>query len=297
MVDRDAIPARVVTRSLLGFTLALALAASTEAEAAEAERIVSVGGAVTEVLYELGKSEEIAAVDSTSVYPAAATAHPNVGYIRALSAEGVLSLSPDLILLEEGAGPPEAVSLLDQAGVRVVHVPSGYDAAGLPAKIEAVARAVGEESEGTRLANTIGAELAALKAELAGVGRRQRVLFVLSLVDGRPMAAGTGTAADAMISLAGGDNVLSDMKGYKALSWEAVTDLQPDVVLSMVRAGSSHDVDAILSQPALAATPAGRNGALIKMDAQYLLGFGPRTPAAARDLAARLYPGLKLAAQ
>lgn len=295
MVDRDALPGRVVTRSLLGFTLALALGPSIGAQAAE--RIVSVGGAVTELLYELGKSEEIAAVDSTSIYPAAATAHPNVGYIRALSAEGVLSLSPDLILLEEGAGPPEAVSLLDQAGVRVVHVPSGYDAAGLPAKIEAVARAVGEESEGLRLASTIEADLAALKAELAGIGRRQRVLFVLSLVDGRPMAAGGGTAADAMIALAGGDNVLSDMKGYKALSWEAVTDLQPDVVLSMVRAGSSHDVDAILSQPAFAATPAGRNGALIKMDAQYLLGFGPRTPAAARDLAARLYPGLKLAAQ
>jgi iron complex transport system substrate-binding protein len=295
MVDRDALPGRVVTRSLLGFTLALALGPSIGAQAAE--RIVSVGGAVTELLYELGKSEEIAAVDSTSIYPAAATAHPNVGYIRALSAEGVLSLSPDLILLEEGAGPPEAVSLLDQAGVRVVHVPSGYDAAGLPAKIEAVARAVGEESEGLRLASTIEADLAALKAELAGIGRRQRVLFVLSLVDGRPMAAGGGTAADAMIALAGGDNVLSDMKGYKALSWEAVTDLQPDVVLSMVRAGSSHDVDAILSQPALAATPAGRNGALIKMDAQYLLGFGPRTPAAARELAARLYPGLKLAAQ
>jgi iron complex transport system substrate-binding protein len=295
MVDRDALPGRVVTRSLLGFTLALALGPSIGAQAAE--RIVSVGGAVTELLYELGKSEEIAAVDSTSIYPAAATAHPNVGYIRALSAEGVLSLSPDLILLEEGAGPPEAVSLLDQAGVRVVHVPSGYDAAGLPAKIEAVARAVGEESEGLRLASTIEADLAALKAELAGIGRRQRVLFVLSLVDGRPMAAGGGTAADAMIALAGGDNVLSDMKGYKALSWEAVTDLQPDVVLSMVRAGSSHDVDAILSQPALAATPAGRNGALIKMDAQYLLGFGPRTPAAARDLAARLYPGLTLAAQ
>jgi iron complex transport system substrate-binding protein len=267
------------------------------AVAAVAERIVSVGGAVTEVLYELGKSDEIAAVDSTSVYPAAATAHPNVGYIRALSAEGVLSRSPDLILLEEGAGPPEAVSLLDQAGVRVVHVPSGYDAAGLPAKIAAVAQAVGEESEGARLADTIAADLAALKAELAGVGRRQRVLFILSLVDGRPMAAGTGTAANAMITLAGGDNVLSDMKGYKALSWEAVTDLQPDVVLSMVRAGSSHDVDAILSQPALVATPAGRNGALIKMDAQYLLGFGPRTPAAARELASRLYPGLKLAAQ
>ncbi|BDA85693.1 hemin ABC transporter substrate-binding protein [Aureimonas sp. SA4125] len=297
MIDRDAMACRVVTRSLLGMMLVMALGETVDADAAEAERIVSVGGAVTEVLYELGKSDEIAAVDSTSIYPTAATAHPNVGYIRALSAEGVLALSPDLILLEEGAGPPEAVSLLDQAGVRVVHVPSGYDAAGLPAKIEAVARAVGEESEGIRLARTIETELAALKTDLAGVGRRQRVLFVLSLVDGRPMAAGAGTAADAMIALAGGDNVLSGMTGYKALSWEAVTALQPDVVLSMVRAGSSHDVDAILSQPALAATPAGRNGALIKMDAQYLLGFGPRTPTAARDLAARLYPELKLAAQ
>ena len=293
MVEGDGMACRVVTMSLLGLTLGLAMGGS--AEAAEPERIVSVGGAVTEVLYELGKASDIAAVDTTSIYPPAAADHPSVGYIRALSAEGVLSLSPDLILLEEGAGPPEAVALLDRAGVRIVHVPSGHDAKSLPAKIEAVARAVGAENEGVRLAREIEADLAALKVDLAGIGRRQRVLFVLSLVDGRPMAAGSGTAADAMIALAGGENVLTGMHGYKALSWEAVTELQPDVVLTMQRAGASHEVDAVLDMPAMEATPAGRDKALIKMDAQYLLGFGPRTPEAARELASRLYPDLALA--
>ena len=81
--------------------------------------------------------------------------------------------------------------------------------------------------------------------------------------------------------------------GLEALA--AVAEHQPDVVLMMDRGGEAHDGAGAFALPALAETPAGRNKALIKMDALYLLGFGPRTPAAARDLAARLYPALALA--
>ncbi|MBE7184767.1 MAG: ABC transporter substrate-binding protein [Methylobacterium mesophilicum] len=263
--------------------------------AEEPQRIVSIGGAVTEIVYALGEEKRLAAVDTTSLYPPETKALPNVGYIRALSAEGVLSLSPDMILLEDGAGPPEAVKLIDAAGVSVVHVPAGQSVEALPDKIRTVARALGRDADGEAMASKVSTDLAALEKQLgAAVKAKQKVLFILSLKDDRPLAGGENTAADAMIRLAGAENVLAGTQGYKGLSWEAASALQPDVILMMDRGGPAHGGDAF-ALPALAATPAGRNKRLIKMDALYLLGFGPRTPAAARDLAARLYPDLALA--
>lgn len=276
---------------LRALVLAASLLAAVPALAEGPRRIVSIGGATTEILYALGEEKRIAAVDSTSLFPPDAPAsHPNVGYMRALSAEGILAQAPDLILMEAGAGPPEAVSAIDRAGIPVVHVPAGFDASGIAGKVRTVAKALGDEAQGEALAARIDAEFADLAADLAKLERRPRVLFIYSLVDGRPMAAGRKTAADGIVALAGATNVLSGIEGYKTLSWEAATELQPDVILMGERAGAAPDKDAILSIPAIAATPAGRDRALVSMDMLYLLGFGPRTPAAARELAARLHP-------
>src|SRR5690606_15427696 len=127
----------------------LLVAAAPDAHAqAEPRRIVSIGGAATEVLYALGLQDSIAGVDTTSVYPEEALrTKPNVGYLRALSAEGVLALSPDLILMEADAGPPEAVDLLQQARIPVVRIPTGYGATALPDKIRTIAEAVGRPAE------------------------------------------------------------------------------------------------------------------------------------------------------
>lgn len=282
---------RPITTALVA---SLILAAPFGARAAEPQRIVSIGGAITEILYALGEDERIAAVDTTSHYPPEALARkPNVGYMRQLSAEGVLSLSPDLILMEEGAGPKPAVDLLDAAGVAVTHVPAGYTAEELETKVRLVADAVGKGAEGAAMAEAIRTDLAELETQLAAVGTKKKVLFILSLVDGRPNAAGTGTGADAVIRLAGAENVFGGIEGYKTLSTEALAALRPDAILMVRRAGSP-DVDP-LGVPALAATPAGRTGTVIRMDALHLLGFGPRTPGAVRELAARLYPELGLA--
>ncbi|ALN72415.1 hemin ABC transporter substrate-binding protein [Aureimonas sp. AU20] len=258
-------------------------------------RVVSIGGAITEVLYALGEDKRIAAVDTTSVYPPAALSEkPNVGYMRGLSAEGVLSLSPDLILMEDGAGPKEAVALIDAAGVPVRHVPSGYSVPDLLQKMRLVAAAVGRDEEGEALAQRMAGELEALRGDLAEIKSKRRVLFLLSVADGRANAAGHGTGADAVIRLAGAENVFGDMEGYKMLSPESAAALKPDVILMLDRAGPGGGDP--LAIPALAATPAGQAGAVIRMDAAYLLGFGPRTPAALRDLAVRLYPDAGLGA-
>ncbi|MGQ4274243.1 heme/hemin ABC transporter substrate-binding protein [Terrihabitans sp. B22-R8] len=258
---------------------------------AEPKRIVSIGGAVTEILYRLGLQDSIVAVDETSLYPPETASKSNVGYMRALSAEGVLATSPDLILMEDGAGPPEAVDLIMQSGAKIVRVPSGAVPDAVPLKIQTVAEAVGRATEGKAMSEEAERTLDALKRDLSAVKTPKKVIFIMSMVDGRPMAAGTGTAADAMIRLAGGENVLSGMQGYKTLSTEAAAALQPELVLMASHAAPTGGA-AVLAQPALAETPAGRNGALVIMDGLYLLGFGPRTPAAARELAGKLYPDI-----
>ena len=72
---------------------------------ADPARIISIGGAITEILYALGFEDRLAGVDATSLYPPAALRDkPNVGYMRQLSAEGVLGLNPSLVLAVQGSG-------------------------------------------------------------------------------------------------------------------------------------------------------------------------------------------------
>lgn len=271
----------------------IALATGSDALAAQAdERIVSIGGAVTEILYALGQDARIAAVDTTSLYPPAALkSKPNVGYMRALSAEGVLSVQPTMILAAEGAGPPAAVATLQQSGVRMVAIPDEPSPAGVQRKIMAVGELVGAREAANAMARRVDARFTALAALRARVDKPKRVLFVLSASGGRTVIAGKGTSADAMIALAGATNAGASIDGFKPMNDEAIVVAAPDVVLMMRRENAPSGN--ILSAPAFAATPAGKAHALIEMDGNYLLGFGPRTPDAARDLMAALYPELK----
>jgi iron complex transport system substrate-binding protein len=115
---------------------------------------------------------------------------------------------------------------------------------------------------------------------------------VMSLLNGRAMAAGQKTAANEIIALAGGVNAIDGYDGYKIISDEAIVAARPDVVLSIQRSKDSLEADAVYVHPAFALTPVVANKAFISMEGLYLLGFGPRTAAAARDLSVKLYPAL-----
>ncbi len=289
--------------SAVGFTLVLtlapmlapppggsAMASQVEALPSAARRIVSVGGSITEILYALGEEDRLVARDSTSLYPEEATVLPDVGYMRALSPEGVLSVDPDGILALEGSGPPEAMQVLEKARVPLVVIPERFDSQGIVDKINAVGNAIGEPQKAQAFAARVAGDLEAARMLTADVVDRKKVLFILSLQGGKVLASGTGSAANGIIELAGGQNAITGFAGYKQLTDEAVIEAQPDVVLMMDREGNlGIGEDEVLSHPAIAATPAGVNRQVIRMDGLYLLGFGPRTAAAVRDLAVRLY--------
>lgn len=260
------------------------------ASPAMADRVITLGGSVTEIAVALGAESRIIARDTTSNYPASVEALPDVGYIRALSPENVLALDPTLIVAEGDAGPPEAVDVLKAAGIPFVIVPEASDPAGIEAKIKAVAAALDLPAEGEALAAKVNAGLDAIQTSAAGITTPKRVLFILSLQGGGVMAGGEGTEAEGIIRLAGGVNAATGFQGYKPMTDEAVLAAQPDAILMMDREGDLSIANAdILAQPALSQTPAARTETIIRMDGMLMLGFGPRTPAAADALHAALY--------
>lgn len=285
-------PPRGRLRLALAILLSTAVASSSSAEDRTA-RIVSLGGAVTEILYDLGAGNRIVAVDTTSVHPPSALAtKPSVGYLRQLSAEGILSVRPTLVLAAEGAGPPDILKLVGEAGVPVVPIPEDPTDAGVAARIGAVAHAIGADDAGRRLADDTARRFAALAAARSRIERPVRTLFILSLQNGRAMVGGRNTTAAGILALAGAENAADSIEGYRPMTDEAIVAARPDAVVMMrMGPGGAPPAD-IFAGPALSQTPAGRDGRLVTMDGLYLLGFGPRAPEAARDLMQALYPGL-----
>lgn len=273
--------------------LALGATATAAEEIRDASRLVSIGGAVTEIVYALGKSDHLIARDSTSLFPADATRLPDVGYMRQLSPEGVLSVNPSAILMIDGSGPKPAIEVIRKSSVQVVTVPEGYDRDAIARKIMVVGDALGVHDQAERLADKVSADIdAAVKtASEIPADKRKRVLFVLTLQNGKIMAAGDHTAANALLHLAGATNVAAEFHGYKPMNDEAVIAAAPDVVLMMSRAGPGPSDEEVLSHPAISATPAGRARAIIRVDGSTALGFGPRTAEAIRSLSKALYGG------
>ena len=256
-------------------------------------RIVSIGGAITEILYALGFEDRLAGVDATSLYPAAALRDkPNVGYMRQLSAEGVLGLNPSLVLAVQGSGPKETMDVLEAAKVPLVLVPETFSEQGLLDKIRLVGHAMDANKRAECLTAAVTTDLAQLRELRGKVTRPVRVMFVMSLLNGRAMAAGQKTAANEIIALAGGVNAIDSYDGYKIINDEAIVAARPDVVLSIQRGKDSVEAETVYLHPAFALTPVAANKGFVSMEGLYLLGFGPRTAAAARDLSIQLYPSL-----
>lgn len=254
--------------------------------------IVSVGGDVTEIVYALGAGDRVVAVDITSRHPRVVRDLPQVGYMRQLSAEPILSLSPKLIIAIADSGPPPVLEQLQAAGACLVLVPDAHSTDGVIRKVETVAAALGREAEGEILKERLAADFAALQSSVAALGDTPRVLFLFSVGEGAPLVGGRDTSADAIIKLAGGRNAIEDFTEFKPVSSEGVIAAKPDVLLvTELTLEKMGGVDELLGRTDVAQTPAGKAKRVVAMESLLLLGFGPRTPQAIRDLAAALHPG------
>jgi len=274
----------------------LAYCASAPAtEAAQAGRVVSLGGAVTEIVAALDADAHLVAVDDSSVYPAGLLERlPSVGYYRTLSAESVLATRPDLILAAAGAGPEVALARLSRAGVGVVTVPEIRSLGELVEAIEIVGDALGRAADAEVLARRVENDMATLQARLRAVESEPAAVFVLGLGGGRLMLAGRDTAAHELMQLAGARNLSGASSGYKPASAETLVALAPEVIVTTSRTVAGvGGREALAASPGFEATPAVRAGRIVVLDDLLALGFGPRLPTAIRELAAGLHPSFE----
>lgn len=268
-----------------------------------AKRLVCVGGALTEMVFALEAQSLLVGVDTTSLFPDAARALPSVGYARALSAEGVLSLTPTHVLATEDAGPPAVLRQLAAAGIPVAVLKANHRFEGMLERVVQVGEMTLRPAQAAALTQRLRDDWARTQTQVAADQARWalqrkssplRVLFVLSHSASQVMVAGTGTAAQAVIEYAGAVNAMAGFSGFKPMTPEAAMAAQADVILGTEQGLKAvGGVPGLLRLPGLAETPAGQAKRVVSLEAMLLLGFGPRLPTAVRDLSAGLLAAMR----
>ena len=256
----------------------------------EEARIISAGNGITEIIYALGAGDQVVAVDSTSNFPAEVNKLPKLGYHKALSAEGILELKPDVLIGTDDMGPDSTITQLKMAGLDVASYPVKNTAENIKQRIEALSKLLHKEKQGKELWQSIETDLKQAE-QLAQGKNKPKVIFVLAMGNRSPSIAGGETAANSLITLAGGYNPgEKQFVSYKPLSTEALLTMQPDFILYSDR-GRGTTVDELLdSQPILKQTPAGKKRQVINIDGRLLLGgLGPRTGETVLRLAQAFY--------
>jgi iron complex transport system substrate-binding protein len=249
--------------------------AEEEAVGAGAERIVTLGGPVTETVYAFGLGDRVVGADVSSLYPADVLEKPRLGYFRSASAEGILSLEPDLVLALDGLGPPPVAEQLRAAGVPVVLVPETGTMAAAERRVRTLGQALGR----TGSADSVVARMRGALADAAArrPERAPKALFVYARGAGVVNVAGAGTAADLVMRLAGAENAAAGFAGFRPLTAEAAAEAAPDVIVIPTRGLESiGGAEGLFRQPGLAQTPAGERRRVIAVDDALLLGLGPR---------------------
>jgi iron complex transport system substrate-binding protein len=264
-------------------------------EVTDVSRIVVLNGDVNEVLYALGLGDNIVANDITGYYPPESANKPKIGYGRTLSAEGIISQRPTLVIGTEDAGPPTAIAQLRSANVPVVIVPSGTEVADAGKKIRLIANAVGLTAAGDQLATKTEAGIRAVqKRWLSSTKRYQsRAVFLYLRGPRTLLLGGSGTRANAMLSAAGAMDAgafFANVDGYVPITSEALVTARPDVIVVLTEGLKSvGGIDGVLKIPGVALTPAGQNKRIIDLDDLLMLELGPRTPEALNLLITELY--------
>ena len=277
--------------------LCLGFLACHHAAAAELpQRWVSAGGALSEWVSALGGESKLVGVDTTSQHPQTLRALPSIGYQRQLSAEGILSLRPQILVGTEEMGPPPVLSQIRSAGVQVELFSAQPDLLTLQGNLQRLGTLLGAEARASQVLKNYQQQLDAQKVRVTRAQLKEKspgVLLLLGHAGGKPLIAGKDTAADWLIRKAGGHN-LATHTGYKPFSVESLVSLDPDVLVFADRALTGDAARAALfkENPILSSTRAARDGRVMELDPTLLVGgLGPRLPDALKVLSDGFFPG------
>ncbi|CAI8759640.1 heme/hemin ABC transporter substrate-binding protein [Pseudomonas sp. IT-P260] len=276
--------------------LCVGLLASLQVTAADLpQRWISAGGALSEWVSALGGESKLVGVDTTSQHPESLKKLPSIGYQRSLSAEGILSLRPDILIGSEEMGPPPVIAQVKSAKVQVELFSAQPDLPTLEKNLTHLGQLLGAQAQATQLLESYQQQLATQKARVAELQTRHKAPGVLVLIGhagGKPLIAGKDTVADWLLQRAGGHNLATHI-GYKPFSVESLAGLDPEVLVFADRALSGEAAKAALfkENPILNSSRAAKTGRVLELDPTLLVGgLGPRLPAALKGLSDGLYP-------
>lgn len=254
-----------------------------EIDGTKDSRIVCLSKHLTEMVFALGKGHNIVAVDLSSTYPDSATRLKTVGYHRALSAEGIISMNPDLVIHSNDIGPENVLPQIIKAGLNVKSFGGANTFDSAKMLLKELGKFFGEDKKADSFCNKMDADLLKAKEELSTMnakdtpsvmiihfGRASNVYFVMS---------GRKGVGDKMIELAGGKAVKYDAKGARQISAEAIAVSNPDVILATDYGyDQMGNMDKFINNiPGVALTNAGKNKRIIRFEEHDLIYFGPRT--------------------
>ena len=259
------------------------------------QRWVSAGGALSEWVSALGAESKLVGVDTTSQHPESLKSLPSIGYQRQLSAEGILSLKPDVLIGTEEMGPPPVLAQIRNAGVPVEMFSAEADLPTLEGTLAHLGRLLGDEAKAAQVFKAYQQQLEALQQQVKQAQAHHQspgVLLLLGHAGGKPLVAGKDTAADWLLTQAGGHN-LATHTGYKTFSVEALAGLNPDVLVFADRSLTGDEARKALMKenPILASLKAAKDGRIYELDPTLLVGgLGPRLPDSLKQLTAEFYP-------
>ncbi|MBC2601513.1 iron complex transport system substrate-binding protein [Puniceicoccus vermicola] len=248
--------------------------------------IVTIGGAATEIVFALGAGDQVAAVDLSSTFPPEVRQLPQVGYVRSISPEGVLSKDPGLIIATGALGPPAAREIMEELSIPTLWLPDPKTVEDLERSVSEVAQQLGKPEEGEALLKTIQSQLSQAESEARSWSREKpTVLFFLNppTASTGGMAGGSDSRSATLIELAGGTNAAKEFSGFQPVSLESVIQMNPDVIICGISPGhgaSPETIQALRDNPALSSVSAIQNEAVYGVPLDDLT-FGPRLGEAA----------------
>lgn len=254
------------------------------------QRIVIAGGSLTEIVFALGAGDEVVGVDKTSSYPEKVKQLPQIGYWKLLNIEGVLSLKPTLFITLNDVEPDNVIEKVSESKVDVLalqRVPGTIEL--LYENIGKIASKLNKQKEGELLINRIKTNLADIQTKIATHPQKTKVLSLMSM-GGTNSVAGKNTTIDALIAIAGGEN-LAKHNSFKSYTAESIIAINPEVIiLNKYSIDQLGGLDKINTIPGIIETSAFKNNRITIIDDSYLFGIGPRVDEATKLLFQSFYP-------
>jgi iron complex transport system substrate-binding protein len=247
------------------------------------QRVVVLANGVAEIIQSLNGQAIIVGRDISSTEDSLSEI-PIVTSGHQVLPEKVISLKPDLVIIDASTGPKAAIQSIKAAGVTVIETPESWSLKDLPIKVRAVGRAIGAVDQAELLVQQLNQSL-----QTSTINNAPRVAFLyLRGTSSIYLIGGPGSGADSLLDAIGAVDVGAQNleRPFNTLTAESLAALNPDVIVVMSKGLESvGGIQGLLKLPGVAQTNAGKNSAVIDVDDSLLLSFGPRTPSLVEALA------------